>query len=55
MSDRPVEDASTYRHNRPASMPSARFEPAIPATKRRQTYALGPAARGVGNESSYNN
>jgi hypothetical protein len=30
-------------------MPSAGFEPAIPATKRPQTYALERAATGIGN------
>jgi hypothetical protein len=30
------------------SMPSAEFEPAIPATKRPQTYALDRAATGIG-------
>jgi hypothetical protein len=30
-------------------MPSAGFEPANPATKRRQTYALDGAATGIGN------
>jgi hypothetical protein len=29
-------------------MPSAGFEPAIPATKRPQTYALDRAATGIG-------
>jgi hypothetical protein len=29
-------------------MPSAGFEPAIPATKRPQTYALDSAATGIG-------
>jgi hypothetical protein len=30
-------------------MPSAGFEPVIPATKRPQTYALDYAATGIGN------
>jgi hypothetical protein len=30
-------------------MPSAGFEPAIPATKLPQTYALDRAATGIGN------
>jgi hypothetical protein len=34
-------------------MPSAEFEPAIPATKRPQTYALDRAATGIGNEVHY--
>jgi hypothetical protein len=34
-------------------MPSAEFEPAIPATKRPQTYALDSAANGIGEEESY--
>jgi hypothetical protein len=39
-SDQPVAEASTYtgQHNIQTSMPSAGFEPAIPATKRSQTY-----------------
>jgi hypothetical protein len=32
-------------------MPSAGFEPAIPATKRMQTYALDLAASGIGYAS----
>jgi hypothetical protein len=41
-SDQPVSETSTCtgQHNRQASMPSAGFEPATPATKRPQTYAL---------------
>jgi hypothetical protein len=34
-------------------MPSAGFEPATPATKRPQTYALDRAATEVGNPSDY--
>jgi hypothetical protein len=54
-SDQPVAEASTYtgqhkiyEHKRQTSMPSAGFEPAIPATKRSQTYALDRAANGIG-------
>jgi hypothetical protein len=36
----PTRGNTTYRHTRQTSMPSAGFEPAIPATKRPQTYAL---------------
>jgi hypothetical protein len=32
-------------------MPSAGFEPAIPATKRQKTYALDRAATGIGHFS----
>jgi hypothetical protein len=35
-------------------MPRAGLEPAIPATKRPQTYALDPAATRIGNEPHYN-
>jgi hypothetical protein len=49
MSERPVAEASTDRYNtRQTPMPSAVFEPAIPATKRQQTYALDRAATGIG-------
>jgi hypothetical protein len=34
-------------------MPSAEFEPAIPATKRPQTYALDRAATGIGENPIY--
>jgi hypothetical protein len=34
-------------HSSRTSMPSARFELAIPASKRPQTYALDPAAIGI--------
>jgi hypothetical protein len=49
-SDQRVAETSTYtgQHNRQISMPRARFEPAIPATKRLQTYALDRAATGIG-------
>jgi hypothetical protein len=36
----PIQDNTPYKHKRQTSMPSAGFEPAIPATKRPQTYAL---------------
>jgi hypothetical protein len=35
----PTQDNATYKHKRQTSMPRAGFEPATPATKRRQTYA----------------
>jgi hypothetical protein len=39
----PTQDNTTYKHNRQTSMPRAGFEPAIPATKRPQIYALDRA------------
>jgi hypothetical protein len=40
----PTEDnTATYKQKRQTSIPSAGFEPAIPATKRPQTYALDHA------------
>jgi hypothetical protein len=33
------------------SMPRAGFEPAIPATKRLQTYAIDHAVTGIGTEA----
>jgi hypothetical protein len=50
--DRPVTEASTWQHNihkRQTSIPTARFEPAIPASERPQTYALDSAAIGIGS------
>jgi hypothetical protein len=44
----PTQDNTTYKHKGQTRMPSAGFEPAIPATKRRQTYALDRAANGIG-------
>ena len=40
-------------HNRQTSMPTARFEPAIPASERTQTHALDRAATGTGNAGEY--
>jgi hypothetical protein len=40
----PTQGNTTYKHNRQTSMPRAGFEPATPATKRPQTYALDRAA-----------
>jgi hypothetical protein len=52
MSDQLVARAATYTtHNkskRRTFMPSAGFEPAIPAFKRPQTYALDFTATGIG-------
>jgi hypothetical protein len=54
MSDQHATKASTYtdnithKHKRQMSMPSAGFEPAIPAIKRPQTYALDHADTGIG-------
>jgi hypothetical protein len=52
-SDQTVAKASTYtgqhkKHKRQTSTPSAGFDPAIPVTKRPQTYALDRAATGTG-------
>jgi hypothetical protein len=48
-SDQPVAEAATYiKHKRRTSMSSARFEPAIPAIKQLQTYALECTATGIG-------
>jgi hypothetical protein len=51
MSDQPVTEASIYtiqhKHKRQTSVPSVGFEPAIPATKLPQTYALDRAATGI--------
>jgi hypothetical protein len=51
-SDQPVAEAATYtthnQHKRRTSMPLAKFEPAISATKRPQTYALDRTATGIG-------
>jgi hypothetical protein len=44
----PTQDNTTYKHKRQTSVPSAGLEPAIPATKRPQTYALDSAATGIG-------
>jgi hypothetical protein len=38
---------TTYKRKREISMPQAGFEPATPATKRTQTYALDCAATGM--------
>jgi hypothetical protein len=53
-SDQPVAQASTtqdntaYKHKTQTSMPRGEFEPAIPATKRPQTYALDREATRIG-------
>jgi hypothetical protein len=50
-SDQPDAGTSTWQHNtrkRQTSMPSMGFEPAIPASERPQTHALGRAATGSG-------
>ena len=51
-SDRSVAETSTWQthdtHNRQTSMPSAGFEPAIPAGERLQTHALDRSATGIG-------
>jgi hypothetical protein len=44
----PTQDNTTYKHNTQTSMPSAGLEPAMPGTKRAQTYALDCAATGIG-------
>jgi hypothetical protein len=59
MSDQTVAEAYTYtgqhKHKRKVSMLSAGFEPAIPATKRPQTYAIDPATSGIGIFLHYSN
>jgi hypothetical protein len=54
MRDQPVVEASTYtgQHKTQTSMPSVGFEPAIPATKQSQTYALGCAATRIGKNTT---
>jgi hypothetical protein len=51
MSDQPVSETTTYtthnKHNRRTSIPSAWFEPAIPANKQFQTYFLERTATGI--------
>ena len=50
-SDQLVAEAATYTtHNKRTSMPSAGFEPAIPATQRLQTDALGRTATGTADK-----
>jgi hypothetical protein len=51
----PAQDNTTYKHKRQTSMPSAVFEPAIPATKSSQTYALDRAATGARNLPTQDN
>jgi hypothetical protein len=48
-SDQPVAETSTCtgQHNIQTSMPRVGFEPATPATKQPQTYALDRAATGI--------
>ena len=52
--DQLVAEAGTYtthnKHNRRTSTPSAGFEPATPAIKRPQAYALARTATGIGND-----
>jgi hypothetical protein len=38
----PIQDNTTYKHQRETSMPPAGFKPAIPATKPPKTYTLDP-------------
>ena len=53
-SDQLVAEAANFtthkKHNRQTSMPSAGFEPAIPAIKRLQTYALDRTATEIGSK-----
>jgi hypothetical protein len=55
--DQPNAEAITYtthnKQNRQMSMPSARFESAIPVIKRPQTHALDRAATGIGEYKLY--
>jgi hypothetical protein len=52
MSEHLVTEASTFtahnKHKPQITLPSANFEPAIPAIKRSQNYALEGTATGVG-------
>jgi hypothetical protein len=56
-SDQHVAEAATYtthsKHKTRTSMPSVGFEPAIPAIKRLQTYALERTATGIGLKQKY--
>ena len=56
-SDQHVAEAATYtthsKHKRRTSMPSVGFEPAIPAIKRLQTYALERTATGIDLKLKY--
>ena len=58
-SDQPVAETSTWQkhntRNRQISMPSAGFEPTIPASERPQTHALDRATTGIGNNNNNNN
>jgi hypothetical protein len=49
----PTQDNTSYKHNRQTSKPRARFEPAIPATKRSQTYALDRPTTEIGSIRVY--
>jgi hypothetical protein len=49
----PTQDIITYKQNRQTSMPRVGLEPATPATKRPQTYALNRAAAGIGYTDAY--
>jgi len=52
MTDQTVAVATTYithdKHESRTSMPSARFEPTIPAIERPQTYALDSTSTRIG-------
>jgi len=47
-SDRPVVQTTHNTHKGQTSMPTARFEPAVPARERVRTQALHRAATGIG-------
>jgi ABC-type Na+ transport system ATPase subunit NatA len=47
--------AQSNKVNNRKSMPSAGFEPAIPAIKHPQTYALDRAATGIGTSTFFGN
>jgi len=51
--DRPVAETVIYTthkiHNRQISMPSAGFEPAVPASERPQTHSVDRAAAAIGH------
>jgi hypothetical protein len=54
--DQPSAETSPLQHNihkRQTSMPPAEFEPAIPASVQPPTYALDPAATGIGDNINF--
>jgi hypothetical protein len=57
-SDQLIAEFATYtthnKHNMQTSIPSAGFEPAIPAAQQLQTYALDGTTTGIGYNINYN-